>query len=94
MAAGRRAVLFITHDVEEAVSLSDRVPVMSRRPGRIKAVHEVPLDCDRTDPVSAREAPGFGEYVGRVPGSSSRSRPAALDMEGLRAADMTVGGAA
>lgn len=66
VADGRRSVLCITHDVEEAVSLSDRVIVMSKRPARIKAVHDIELDCDRTDPVRAREAPGFGEYVTRI----------------------------
>jgi NitT/TauT family transport system ATP-binding protein len=85
VAAGRRAVLFITHDVEEAVSLSDRVLVMTKRPGRIKAVHEIKLDCDRTDPVSAREAPGFGEYVTRI-WKQLEIQTSALDMEGLRSA--------
>ncbi len=87
VAAGRRSVLFITHDVEEAVSLSDRVLVMSKRPGRIKAVHEIKLDCDRTDPVSAREAPGFGEYVTRI-WKQLEIQTSALDMEGLRSAHM------
>ena len=41
----RLTVLFITHDVEEAVYLSDRVAVMTNRPGRIKAI--VPIDLSR-----------------------------------------------
>ena len=66
VADGRRSVLCITHDIEEAVSLSDRVVVMSKRPARVKAVHDIVLDYDRTDPVRAREAPGFGEYVSTI----------------------------
>ena len=43
----RLTVLFITHDVEEAVYMSDRVAVMSNRPGRIKEVIDIDLDRPR-----------------------------------------------
>ncbi|WP_197038163.1 MULTISPECIES: ABC transporter ATP-binding protein [Actinomycetes] len=43
----RPAVLFITHDLEEAVGLSDRVVVMSASPGRVIGDHQVPLERPR-----------------------------------------------
>lgn len=51
-------VLFITHDVSEAVFLSDRVYVMSARPGRI--VSEVEIDLPRPRTLAVEEDPRFG----------------------------------
>jgi NitT/TauT family transport system ATP-binding protein len=59
----RRSLLLITHDVEEAVSLSDRVIVLTHRPARIRAVHDIDIDVDRTDMMAAREAPRFNEFI-------------------------------
>ncbi|HEX6861922.1 MAG TPA: ABC transporter ATP-binding protein [Thermoanaerobaculia bacterium] len=49
----RRTVLFVTHDVEEAVQLADRVVVMGKRPSRIRAILPVPVarPRDLDDPV-------------------------------------------
>lgn len=58
-----RSLLLITHDVDEAVSLSDRVVVLSQRPSRIKAIHEIDLPGDRTDMMAARASGRFNEYV-------------------------------
>ncbi|MFT3975211.1 MAG: ABC transporter ATP-binding protein [Amaricoccus sp.] len=53
----RLTVLFITHDVEEAVYLSDRVAVMTNRPGRIKTV--VPIDLPRPRHYDMVASPAF-----------------------------------
>jgi len=48
----RKTVIFVTHDVQEAVFLAERIAVMSARPGRIKEI--VATDFDRTDPELTR----------------------------------------
>jgi NitT/TauT family transport system ATP-binding protein len=63
-ATGKTA-LFITHDLVEAVTLSDRVLVMSARPGRI--VEEIAIELPRRDdPLWRREQPRMAEYVPRL----------------------------
>ena len=58
----RRSVVFVTHDIEEAVTLSDRVLVMSPRPGRI--LRDVTIDLPRPrDPKSLRKDPRFIDLV-------------------------------
>jgi NitT/TauT family transport system ATP-binding protein len=59
----RRSVLLITHDVEEAVSLSDRVIVLTRRPTTVRSTYAIELAGDRSDMIAARESPGFVDYV-------------------------------
>jgi NitT/TauT family transport system ATP-binding protein len=49
----RLTVLFITHDVEEAIFLSDRVAVMTNRPGRIKSVIPIHLPRPRSYDIVA-----------------------------------------
>ena len=62
--AGKTALL-ITHDLLEAVTLSDRVLVMSRRPGRI--IDEIAIDLPRRDdPIARRSDPKVNQYVTRL----------------------------
>jgi NitT/TauT family transport system ATP-binding protein len=60
----RNTVLFITHSIEEAVLLSDRVVVMSSRPGRIADV--VGNDLARPRGAHTRSEPRFIEHVERI----------------------------
>ena len=50
-----KTILFVTHDVEEAIFLSDRVFVMTARPGKTKAEIEIPLDRPRSYELKATE---------------------------------------
>ena len=58
-----RSVLLITHDVEEAVSMSDRVLVLSKRPTYVVRTYDIDLPGSRTDMMEARKSPGFQDYV-------------------------------
>jgi NitT/TauT family transport system ATP-binding protein len=60
----RPTVLFITHSVEEAVGLSDRVLVMSPSPGEV--VDEIAVRLSRPRPIALGDAPEFAEYVDRI----------------------------
>ncbi len=55
----RKTVLFITHSIEEALALSDRIVVMTAQPGRIREIVTVPFPRPR-DPIELRADPEFG----------------------------------
>ncbi len=67
VAEQRKTVLFITHDLSEAVALSDRILVMSERPGTIAAQIRVDLP-DRNHPMARRKHPGLTHYVNDLMG--------------------------
>lgn len=60
-ATSMRAVLMVTHDIEEAVLMADRIAVMDKRPGRLVAEFAVELPRPRS-----RRDPAFGQVVDRV----------------------------
>jgi ABC-type nitrate/sulfonate/bicarbonate transport system ATPase subunit len=58
--ADRKTVLFVTHDIEEAIFMANRVAVMSARPGRIKAT--VAIDLPHPRHYTMKTAPAFSRY--------------------------------
>lgn len=59
-----KTVLFVTHQIDEAVYLSDRVIVFSARPGRTKA--NVSIDLTRPRPLRTKRDPEFLKYVDQI----------------------------
>jgi ABC-type nitrate/sulfonate/bicarbonate transport system, ATPase component len=82
----RPSVLFITHDLDEAVALADRVLVMTSSPGTIKESFEIDLPRPRGDVQEIRHEPRFLELQGQIWDS--------LKDEVLRAYAQTAGEAA
>ena len=62
---GKTAIL-VSHDISEAISLSDRVVVLSGRPARLKKIYPIQLTIEEYSPMKAREAPEFREYFNAI----------------------------
>ncbi len=54
--------LMVTHDITEAISMGDRVVVLSERPGTIKNIHDINFEKKDRDPLSVREEQSFSKY--------------------------------
>ena len=54
--------LIVTHDISESISLSDRVVVLTKRPAKIKNIHEINFDMENRTPINCRERPEFSGY--------------------------------
>lgn len=65
MSATEKTVIFITHSVDEAITLGDRILVMTARPGRIKQVFEVDLPRPRS-PRTLRSSKAYGDLRAQI----------------------------
>jgi NitT/TauT family transport system ATP-binding protein len=62
--ADRKTVLFVTHDIDEAIFMANRVAVMSARPGRIKS--EVRIELQHPRHYTMKTSPEFSAYKARL----------------------------
>lgn len=61
-----KTAILITHDLSEAVSVADRIIILSRRPGRIKGILPIPFSAPGLSPLERRNDPEFSGYFNEV----------------------------
>lgn len=64
--AEKKTTLLVTHDISEAISMSDRVVVLSKRPANVKKIYNIELSCDEVSPIRKRECPEFRHYFNSI----------------------------
>ena len=57
----KQTVIMVTHDISEAISLSDKVIVLSKKPSKIKSIHNIDL-INKSDPINNRNSENFNYY--------------------------------
>lgn len=62
----KKTAILVTHDISEAISLSDRVIVLTKRPATVKCIFSIHLSIDEYSPMKAREAAEFKEYFNAI----------------------------
>ena len=54
--------LMVTHDISEAISMSDKVIVLSHRPATVKKIYDIDFEMENRTPLTCREKPKFSQY--------------------------------
>ena len=54
--------LMVTHDISEAISMSDRVIVLTHRPAMVKNIHDINFEMEDRTPLNCRQQPKFSKY--------------------------------
>lgn len=57
----KKTAIMITHDIAEAISMSDRIIVLTKRPSRVKKEYDIKLE-KKSDPISNRQDKNFSKY--------------------------------
>ncbi|WP_058486271.1 ABC transporter ATP-binding protein [Defluviitalea phaphyphila] len=61
-----KTAILVSHDIAEAISMADRVVVLTQRPAKIKSIHPINLSIENRTPLKSREAPEFREYFNTI----------------------------
>ena len=58
----KKPAILVTHDISEAISMADRVLILSRRPASVVKIVPIDLDMEERTPLASRNAPAFKSY--------------------------------
>lgn len=58
--------VMVTHDISEAISMSDRVVVLTNRPGTVNKIHKIDFEMENRNPINCRESPKFSKYFDTI----------------------------
>lgn len=61
---GKTAIM-VTHDIAEAISMSDRIVVLSKRPAKVKQIYEINL-TNKSTPIENRKCKEFSKYYDMI----------------------------
>lgn len=64
--AEKKTALLVTHDISEAISMADKVLILSSRPATVKAVIPIVLQIPKRTPMASRNAPEFKRYFNQI----------------------------
>jgi NitT/TauT family transport system ATP-binding protein len=90
----RKTVMFVTHDLDEAVYLADRVVVMAARPGQVREMVDIDLPRPRPPTAVVKSMPAFVETRRRIWELISKEQPEAPDRPAAPAGSAGPGGSA
>ena len=58
--------IIVTHDISEAISMSDRIVVLTKRPATVKTIHTIDFKMENRNPINCRESPKFSKYFDAI----------------------------
>ena len=61
----KKTAIMVSHDISEAISMSDRIIVLSKRPGKIKNIYTINLD-NKSNPINNRSSLNFSNYYNKI----------------------------
>lgn len=62
----QKTAVLVTHDISEAISMSDRVIVLTKRPATVRSIHKISFDLDVRSPMACRETAQFRVYFNDI----------------------------